>query len=391
MKEKISLGHFLAGEELSCLIKMVEIFNEESQFLEVIPQLVATEEEKMLERIIQMFKDKIAPTFSTMYAEKIAKLAKLEIIVPLDDFLKETEEFKISDFQENLFETVRYKDKIWGIPLIEANPYALFYNLDLFEEAKLDHPPVSWEELEEYSKILTCAKKSNIINQWGYTQCSFQYPLLLWQNSGEILDKENKKILFNSPEGVETLQFYVNLRSKYSPPHTDFERGDVGMKLSIVQNIARYQKKGMRFSVAALPYKRKRANSFGGSKSAHSFVILNQHPLKQKLAWEFIKWWIRDENYLRWCIFTNYIPLKKSILQEERYQEYLKKNPLLSVFIEELPFCRARPCIPNYPEIKFILNNAVNSLREKEIVKKEEIKRCLDRYAREAQKFLEDE
>jgi ABC-type glycerol-3-phosphate transport system substrate-binding protein len=386
MKERISLGHFLAGEELSHLNKMIELFNQESRFLEVIPQLVSPDEEGMLEKIIDLYKSKIAPTLSTMYAEKIAKLAKLEIIVPLDDFIKETEEFNISDFPENLFETVTYKNKIWGIPLIEANPYGLFCNLELFKEAGIKSPPVNWEELEEYSRILTKAKDGKLINQWGYTQCSFQYPLLLWQNNGEILDKENKKILFNSPEGVETLQFYVNLRSKYSPPHVDFERGDVGMKLGIVQNIPRY--KGIKFTVAPLPFKKRRANSFGGSKSAHSFVILNQEISKQKLAWEFIKWWIRDENYLRWCISTNYIPLKKSVTQDERYQEHLKKNPLLLSFLEEIPFCKARPCIPNYPEIKFILNNAVNFLREKEIVKKEEIKRCLDTYAKQAQQLL---
>ena len=200
------------------------------------------------------------------------------------------------------------------------------------------------------------------------------------------MNESKERVAFNEKEGVEALKFLTNLRRKYSPPHVNFERGDVGMKLSIVQNIKKYQ--GMNFSLVPLPAGKVRANSFGGSKSVNTLAILNKSKERQEIAWEFIRWWEDTENYTKWCKLSGYVPIKKSTLKREDYQEYLKENPLLKIFIGELEYARARPCIPAYKEIKMTLNKALGAIEAEEDLSEERIRECLDQSAQEAQELL---
>ena len=382
----ISLGHWLAGDELTSILQLIEQFNKVHPHLEVVPQLVAEKEEEMVEKLLSSSPDASGPDVITLYGESLAKFERQGIIIPLNSFISSAP-LDLTDLWENLLEAVTYQGMILGMPLIEANPYALFYNKDLFKQAKIDNPPRNWEELETSARALTKDNDNdNLTDQWGYTQCSFQIPLILWQNEGKILNESKERVAFNEKEGVEALKFLTNLRRKYSPPHVNFERGDVGMKLSIVQNIKKYQ--GMNFSLVPLPAGKVRANSFGGSKSVNTLAILNKSKERQEIAWEFIRWWDNPENYTKWCKLSGYVPIKKSTLKREDYQEYLKENPLLKIFIGELEYARARPCIPAYKEIKMTLNKALGAIEAEEDLSEERIRECLDQSAQEAQELL---
>lgn len=94
--------------------------------------------------------------------------------------------------------------------------------------AGFDRPPETWDELVTYARALTKDLDGDgNIDQWGFASICFPGQVFntytffdfLLQNNGKIVDADGKP-LFNSEEGVEALQFMIDLRNKYKvmPP-----------------------------------------------------------------------------------------------------------------------------------------------------------------------------
>lgn len=108
----------------------------------------------------------------------------------------------------------------YGIPM-HGWVQGIWYRTDLFEEKGLE-PPTSWENIikaaeafynpdeQEYGIVIGTNKDS-------YARQTFtQYAL---SNNARIFDKDGN-LVFNSPEMVETLEYYNEL-AEYTPPGPD--------------------------------------------------------------------------------------------------------------------------------------------------------------------------
>ncbi len=104
----------------------------------------------------------------------------------------------------------------------------LYYRTDLLEAAGFTEPPQTWDQLVEYAKALTQDLDGDgNIDQWGFVSLglagqvfnTYTFFDFLFQKGGQIFD-ENGKPAFNSTEGVEALQFMVDLKNLYKvmPP-----------------------------------------------------------------------------------------------------------------------------------------------------------------------------
>ncbi len=283
--------------------------------------------------------------FTIVYAIKFPQLADEGVLAPIDDL---TPAGLWEDYYPKVVQTVTYKNRIWSLPL-EANPYALYCNLQLFREAGVSLP-TTWEETLAAARALTRDLDGDgKPDVWGYTQCTFQFPLELWSYGVDII-RPDGTIGFADPPAAEILHWYWELRH-YSPPHVDFERGDVAMKVSITDNLQRYQH--MDFVVIPLPRGKRRANSLGGSSSTLGMVMLNGSD--RELAKRFLAFWARTDIYLRWCTYTNNLALRKSIRESEAYHRYLMRNPAMQVFNDEFEYALPRPVMPEYDPIHEIV------------------------------------
>ncbi len=124
-----------------------------------------------------------------------------------------------------------------GISNYNGHPYVFpegldtrcfFYRTDLLKNAGFNKPPETWDELVTYAKALTKDLDGDgNIDQWGFASICFPGQVFntytffdfLIQNNGKIVDDKGMP-LFNSKQGVEALQFMVDLRNKYKvmPP-----------------------------------------------------------------------------------------------------------------------------------------------------------------------------
>lgn len=142
----------------------------------------------------------------------------------LQDFIKMgvledlTERVEAVGLNERFYEPVLGTDqgKTWIIPYLGGNS-ALVINRGLFDELGID-PPETMEEFVEIGKQVSnpdenfyatqfCMSESNVA---GANVCNFGP--VLYSFGGKYM--ENQKAAFNSPEGVEAMQWMIDLEKK---------------------------------------------------------------------------------------------------------------------------------------------------------------------------------
>ena len=215
--------------------------------------------------------------------------------------------------------------------------------------------PTTWEETLAAAETLTRDTNGDgKPDLFGYTQCTFQFPLELWSYGIDII-KPDGAIGFADPPAAEVLVWYSKLRT-YSPPHVCFERGDVAMKLSTVDDMPHYRH--LDFTVAPLPSGTRRINSVGGSNSPMGMVLLRGSD--PDLAARYMQFWTRPEIYLRSCVPLLLVALRRSVRESPAYHRYLLRHPEVRVFDAQLEHALPRPVLPEYEPIHWIVAKFTN-------------------------------
>jgi ABC-type glycerol-3-phosphate transport system substrate-binding protein len=290
----------------------------------------------------------------------LAQLADAGTIIPLDEFIDKSTDLPRDDFHTSRYgcvlDSTTYRGSLWGIPII-ADTYALFCNMDLFGAAGLSVTPDNWEDAISMARAMTRDTNGDgAPDVFGYSQCSFQFPLQILSAGLDLVDVANKRVLFDSDAGLEALDTYRRL-SANSPPHTDFEKGDMGMKISVCTN-AHGRYKHINHITTPLPAGARRANSYGDSDGAVAMAIsAAATPDERAAAWRFIEYIASAPMFFELTNAARMLPLRKSILSSDKYAEYLEKYPIKKAFIQELEYAVPKPCIPEYRYIEVIMRD----------------------------------
>jgi multiple sugar transport system substrate-binding protein len=133
------------------------------------------------------------------------------LAAPPDDVTQEIQ----GAYPEGSVSGATFNEQLWGYPT-EVNVWQLLYNLQLFEAAGIESPPVTWDEFREVAEQLTQregdAQRAGVL-YWDTWDSGSVHPWtsLLWSNGGEYVADDYSEALFNSPEGLETLQMQVDM------------------------------------------------------------------------------------------------------------------------------------------------------------------------------------
>lgn len=109
-----------------------------------------------------------------------------------------------------------YRGKNYFVPVFGSGRL-LAYRADFFEESGLDpnEAPVTWEQLEAFAKATTVYESGRIVRAGldiPVTGIDLQqvWTSFLIENNGTLFDDDLNPV-FNSPEGIEALEYYVSL------------------------------------------------------------------------------------------------------------------------------------------------------------------------------------
>ena len=337
---KLSFWHSLSGNTGKALEAMVVKFNQthpniqvdyiyQGAYADIAAKLTAAVTAKTLPDVAQMGG---APTMADSGA-----------IIPISDLVSQAD---LADIYPGFWDYNKYNGKVVSMPYNNSIP-VLYYNKDMFTAAGLDpnKPPATWDDLLKAAQALTKT------GQWGFnthTDTNWYLSAMILQNGGKILSDDGKKVVYNSPEGIEALQFWGDLVTKYKvmPPNqhaqaqADFTSGKLAMLMRSSATLGTLTTDAkFNLGVAPLPCKKTCSEPLGGA----SLLVFKTTAEEQKAAWEFAQWMTNVDNNVELFKQTGYVPLRKSASDSPALKDYLKTAPNAQVIVDALKYSSAIP------------------------------------------------
>ena len=239
--------------------------------------------------------------------------------IPIDDADKE-------DIADWALKAGSYQGKQYAVFFPETRPLA--YRKDFFEEAGIDpeQPPASWDELTEYALKLTKREGGKVtragidIPYMGGVEQTFLTFYAMKKDNGHLWE-EGGKPAFYTPEGVEALQYLVDLRLKHdvvipsdlqSVMGTAFESGVAAMGFPKSQGLPVLLASQPGQIGFAVPPKEVSSKAL----TLGTFLAVYKKSKNQEAAFDFVKFLYSKESM--WDIYKNilFLPTRESLRQQ---------------------------------------------------------------------------
>lgn len=290
----------------------------------------------------------------------IPKWASRMALTPIDQFIYK-DNFDTSLFFSSLWKEMKWQNKTYGLP-IYSNSYAFFYNKKLFKEVGLDpnKPPNTWDEVIQYSKLLSKKnKKGNIIQMgfiphYGNLQTSI---LIAFELGAKFLSDDGKKISLTNPEMVKALQWEVDFYNDYSYRQASTfaagfgygnQHGFISEKVAmmVLDNTFPEQIKiynpNLDYGVAMIP-------TFGNSQTASSsgswWLAIPRGAKNANAAWEFLKFATNTSTQLNEALKMN-VNLFPSNKKAANDSTFLAKDKSLKIFVKQMDYAFSPSIVP---------------------------------------------
>jgi multiple sugar transport system substrate-binding protein len=190
--------------EYQLLQEQIELFEEEYG-ADVDYEPIPSEYERQVQT--QIGSGEIADVFY-LDAEYYASFASEGVLVDLEQYIEEDDDLDIDDFFDPLIEAFTYDDTLYGIPK-DFSTLGLFYNEPMLENAGVDEPPETWDELREALEAVQ--DEGDVDYPMFESDDGRMFFPLLFQKGGHVLSDDGEECIVASEEGVEALEFIVDL------------------------------------------------------------------------------------------------------------------------------------------------------------------------------------
>ncbi|MGB5556510.1 MAG: extracellular solute-binding protein [Paracoccaceae bacterium] len=227
---------------------------------------------------------------------------------------------------------------------------ALFYNERLFEDAGIDGPPATLDELVETAKALTVRDGAGNITTEGLTSGMTAQDhhwfreVLLRQFGTAPYSDDSKTVTYNNEAGVKALDFYngleadegVTVSTFMDEPQAAFKAGRAGMHIDGSFRIgALNDVRGLKWGVAELP-----AGPDGTQSNYASYwvnaITSKAEGEKYDAAVKFMEYITSDEAMQIWLDTVGELPAKPSAAMTDAN----KADPVFGPFISGLAYAK---------------------------------------------------
>ncbi len=270
-----------------------------------------------------------------------------ELIAPLP-----TDAFPPETIRAEFFPMVQAMEKdgqYMALPTA-VRSLALFYNTRLFEEAGIEGPPKTLDELVEIAQKLTKTDASGNITQVGITtgmnaqDHHWVREVLVRQFGGSPYTDDYQTVTYNDDAGAAALQWYSDLETKYGvtqsgfmdQPQAAFKAGRAGMHIDGSFRIGALDKtRGLEWAVAELP-----AGPDGLQSNYSSYwvnaITTKAQGEKEAAALKFLAFITSDEAMQIWLDTVGELPAKPSAALSDANIA----DPVFGPFIKGLSYAR---------------------------------------------------
>lgn len=261
------------------------------------------------------------------------------------------------DYWPELLEMSKYKGKLHGLPK-DYSPHVIWANESALQAAgvALPKPGWTWDDLLDTARRFTQRAPDGKFARMGLYGPSWN--ILVWQNGGDLFDKDVTRCTLGEPAAVEALQWMGDLYTKHQVAGLAADLTAMGL-----QNVQQAFQQGrvalwwmgrwgvpdlramtgVQWDGYPLPKGKKEANVF--LQSGPTVAATTKHP---EVAWEFCKVWTGPEGQtINIETGVSVPPVKEKTVQER----YLAKTPPSrkgnQVFLDAVKIGHPLPMTPN--------------------------------------------
>ena len=359
---EIVFWHALGGPLGDALNEMIYDFNREHPDISI-KAISMGNYQALSQKLMASIQAGNQPDIAQVFESWTANLVQGDVLVALDDFIQgEGEEF-LDDFFPVFINSNMLDGQIWSFPF-NKSVRVMYYNKDIFYRNGLDYnaPPKTWDEFLEMCKLFTIDRSGDgRIDQWGTTFHTdmWRFENLLVQAGGHLMNEENTIPLFNSPEGIEALNFFDRLlnvdKSAYTSAGHDGQNHFLAESVAFVEGSSvsyiymRNAQIYFNLGIAAVPSFRTERNIISGTNIA---IFDKGNDEKARAAWEFIKWFTEPKQTAKFSALTYYMPVRRSAFEQPHIQQMLIQHPGLAEVYRQLEFAEFEPQIPEWFEFR---------------------------------------
>jgi ABC-type glycerol-3-phosphate transport system substrate-binding protein len=95
--------------------------------------------------------------------------------------------------------------------------------------------------------------------------------------------------------------------------------------------------------------------------SGTNLAVMKSTPEKERAAWNFVNWLTEPRQSAYWTVQTNYLPVRKSALNDPSLKDYIAKTPRFQVALDLIPYGRPGPSVAGWTEGHQYLQDAVTA------------------------------
>ncbi len=265
------------------------------------------------------------------------------LLEDLNPYVAKTPDVAMSKFVDQALTYNQKNGKIYGLPMEGPDADALFYNKAHFREVGLDPSPDTtgkwtYDDLTAAATKLT--KGSGEVTRRGLLPHSISTGNLaawLYTNGVAWYGKDQTQVAFNTPAGVQLLEYLQDLRKRFpDPPTFTGINGDqqfYQQKTSIVPqgnynvHVVRGFAPEVDFDMMPLP-------KGPGGKSPATKVWMNQvimpkNAKRKDLGWLFMAYYAGKETIVKRLLLLNRMGPRKDFFDSAEFKEESKKIPAL--------------------------------------------------------------
>ncbi len=299
------------------------------------------------------------PVIAQMYESWTDQFWEAGDLLPMEEFIRGEVGFELEDFYPVFIEDNTYDSVLVTLPFNKSVP-VFYYNVDLLQKHGVDSFPQDWLEFREVCERVRGSgvwPTSWPIDVWYFST-------MLYQHGGVLYDEAAGEPRFNARAGMQVIEYLVNLVKDslfYLSPgfqrQDEFLSGNVAMiPASVVSWAFMKGKSQFRMGVAAFPQGPDKATVIAGTNIG---MFKKSSIAQQRLAWEFIKWFLDPENQVRWTEASYYLPTRRRATQTEAFKRFVAENPEYEAIVAQLEFAQTEPKVKEWFTGRIYLNEAM--------------------------------
>jgi len=314
------------------------------------------------------------PDLTVVYQGQVPQLMRLDAAVPLEPYLNDAEVGLAKGASDDFFPGCwqagvrpEFGNRVLTFPFARS-ALAMYYNKSLLKRANLNGPPKTWADLEAACKAIS---RGDVVGLAWHEDAS-TFGAFLYSRGAKHLTDDLTKAVFNGPEGVESLDLLVRLGHIGAALRTEgedadralFAQGKVAFTFASTRDIAAYAEAikkagaGLEWGVTMIP----QADGSRPPRTAMvgaDLCILKTGEVRQRAAWQFVRWFTDSQQVADWASGTGYMPTRKSAVERLATSGYLDQNPpVREACTAVIPYAYPEPDVGGVEEIRKAIESA---------------------------------